>query len=126
MNGKILVVDDDERITRTLSWILGKRLGCEMLVVNKAVNAVDAACSFKPDLIIMDVAMPDLDGRTVSGDLKANSSTSDIPVLLFTGVASSDEVAVYNSGGQQPAMFSKAAPLGEFLIAVRHSLGVCA
>ncbi|MEI6808548.1 MAG: response regulator [bacterium] len=126
MSGKVLVVDDDERITDTLSLVLEKRLGCEMLVVNNATDAVDAACSFKPDLIILDMFMPDLDGGTLSRDLKLNSMTSHVPVLLFTSVASSDDVAIYNRDGHQPAMVSKAAPLGEFLTAVRLSLGVCA
>jgi CheY-like chemotaxis protein len=82
---KILIVDDEQD---TLS-VLGKGLTAEGYLIIKADNGGDAlvlATSERPDLIILDVLMPGMDGGEVARRLKGIPETEDIPVIFLTGM----------------------------------------
>ena len=55
---KILLVDDDESITRTLKLFLDRRGGYEVKTENRGSEAVQVARDFRPDLIVLDIVMP--------------------------------------------------------------------
>jgi CheY-like chemotaxis protein len=85
MSKKILIVDDEQD---TLS-VLGKGLTAEGYLIIKADNGGDAlvlATSERPDLIILDVLMPGMDGGEVARRLKGIPETEDIPVIFLTGM----------------------------------------
>ncbi len=81
---KILIVDDDVSIERVLSKMLTDRK-YEIGVASDGFEAGIKVMQFKPDLMISDLIMPGMDGFEVCSLLKANSSTSHIKILTFTG-----------------------------------------
>lgn len=86
-----LVVDDDPAIRD----ILVMNLEAEGMNVQTAENGDDAlvlARELLPDLIVLDVMMPGRDGYAVLAELKADSATSEIPVVLLTAKAADDDV----------------------------------
>jgi len=87
---KILIVDDDPIILKTLEKILLS----EGYWVAKATNGKDAlyiADDFLPDVIILDIIMPDMDGTLTLKNLEANPRTRNIPVLFLTSLISKKE-----------------------------------
>ncbi len=88
---KILVVDDDAMITRFLKLVLEKTGRYQIRTENKGAAAVAAAAEFSPELIILDVNMPDMDGGVVASQLKAREDLSRIPVVFLTGNVSEEE-----------------------------------
>lgn len=82
---KILVIDDDERQLRLTEAIL-KPNGYDVAVLTTGKNAVDFARSQEPDLILLDIMMPEVDGYTVLNSLKKDSMTKEIPVVMVTAV----------------------------------------
>jgi CheY-like chemotaxis protein len=81
---KILVADDEPGVRLTVSRMLEKEY-----VVLEAVNgeeAVDIAQGQKPDLILMDLIMPKMDGYTACSKIRANPATKAIPVVILTAV----------------------------------------
>ena len=81
--GKILVVDDD----RELLYALGLRLGAEgyqVTLMQDAAMVIGAAVRGEPDLIILDIGLPDADGLTVLTRLQAVVATASIPVIILT------------------------------------------
>lgn len=81
--GKILVVDDDQDIVEMLSYNLLK----EGYQVEKAYNgkeAIETAGQFKPDLIILDVMMPEMDGMETCRELRANPETAETIIAFLT------------------------------------------
>lgn len=80
---KILVVDD-ERDNLTILELYLKQRGFETVLCNSALKAIEVAEKENPDLIILDVMMPEMDGFTVCKNLKGNSATSEIPVIFLT------------------------------------------
>jgi DNA-binding response OmpR family regulator len=81
--GKILVVDDEVNITQILEFSIGAE-GYEVVTAANGEEAIDKARREQPDLIILDVMMPKIDGYEACRILKANPLTKGIPVVLLT------------------------------------------
>lgn len=93
MKGKrILVVDDEKDIVRLLEYNL-KKEGYEVLTAATGEEGLKAAVSGRPDLVILDIMLPVLDGFEVCKNLRANPKTAALPVLMLTAKGSeTDEV----------------------------------
>ncbi len=81
--GKILVVDDEVNITQILEFSIGAE-GYEVITAANGEEAIDKARREQPDLIILDIMMPKIDGYEACRILKANPLTKSIPVVLLT------------------------------------------
>lgn len=81
--GKILVVDDEVYILHILEFSLGAE-GFEVITANNGEVAVEKAIQEKPDLIVLDIMMPVLDGYETCRRLKREPETKHIPVILLT------------------------------------------
>ena len=83
---KILVVDDYDDCRALLSLCINL-FGYEVFEVPTAHEAVERATSVHPDLIMMDLRLPEMNGAEATARLKANPSTRDIPLLVITADA---------------------------------------
>ena len=81
--GKILVVDDEINITQILQFSIGAE-GYEVITAQNGEEAIEKARREQPDLIILDIMMPRIDGYEACRILKANPMTKNIPVVLLT------------------------------------------
>ncbi len=98
MAEKILVVDDDIDSLKLIGLTL-QRQGFEIAVASSGKQALEKAFSEKPDLVILDVMMPDMDGTEVCRRLRADPSTKAMSVIMFTAKAMvDDKVAGFESG----------------------------
>lgn len=82
---KILVVDDEERNRRLMSAIL-KNYGYVYETAINGVEALEKTETFQPDLIFLDIMMPEMDGYEVCKRLKENPATQHIPVVIITAL----------------------------------------
>jgi DNA-binding response OmpR family regulator len=83
---KILIVDDEEPITQLFRTVLSL-FGYEAVEVFSGSEALGVVAQESPDLVILDVAMPGMDGLEVCRRLKAASQTKSIPVLMISALA---------------------------------------
>ena len=81
MARKVLIVDDAQVERLTLERIVAEA-GCLVLTAESGQHAVDRARTDKPDLILMDVNMPGMDGFAATRQLKSDAATRDIPVVF--------------------------------------------
>ena len=81
--GRILVVDDEIYIVHILDFSLGME-GYEVLTALDGEQALEKARAEKPDLIVLDIMMPKLDGYETCKILKAEPETKDIPIILLS------------------------------------------
>jgi two-component system alkaline phosphatase synthesis response regulator PhoP len=81
--GKILVVDDEVNITQILEFSIGSE-GYQVITASNGEEAIDRARREQPDLIILDIMMPRIDGYEACRILKSNPLTKSIPVVLLT------------------------------------------
>jgi len=89
---KILVIDDEENFTKLLKRNLELTNKYEVRTENKGALGLAAAKEFKPDLILLDILMPDVDGGEVGCQLENDSETANIPVIYLTAVVNKEEV----------------------------------
>lgn len=83
MTKKILIVDDEPHMLRLTELSL-KKGGFDLVIGRNGREAVELAVREQPNLIIMDVVMPEMDGFTALRELKANATTASIPVIMLT------------------------------------------
>ena len=85
-SGKILIVDDNPSNLKVLYTYLIDA-GFEVLVAEDGETGIEVVSHSQPELILLDVMMPDLDGFEVCRRLKANPQTKDIPVIFLTALS---------------------------------------
>ncbi len=96
---KIMVVDDEISITSVFKMVLEKTGKYEVLTETLGSRAFSVAKRFQPDLILLDIMMPDVDGGEVASQLKEDSTTKDIPIVFISAAITKEEAA--ESGGFQ-------------------------
>ena len=89
---KILVVDDEEDICHFTKSVLERTGKFEVMTSTNSAKAVELAKSNVPDLIILDVNMPDMDGGEVAQTLHEYKVTSGIPVIFLTALLKKEEI----------------------------------
>jgi CheY-like chemotaxis protein len=89
---RILIVDDESSITRLLQLNLEKLGAYLVRTENSGRNALAAARDFQPDLVLLDVMMPDLDGGAVASQFQADPVLKDTPIVFLTAAVKKEEV----------------------------------
>jgi DNA-binding response OmpR family regulator len=98
MADRVLIVDDDVQTLRLVGLML-ERQGYKILAANNGIQAVQMAHAEIPDVILLDVMMPDLDGYEVTRRLRRDPETANIPILMFTAKTQvDDKISGYEAG----------------------------
>ncbi len=98
---RILIVDDDPDLVETVSMMLEAR-GYAPLPAYGGIEGLEKARGEGPDLIVLDVMMPDKDGYAVCNELKKDPAFSDIPIILLTAIGDHITTTTYTlSGGKE-------------------------
>lgn len=110
----ILVVDDEQDVVVALGNIL-KRAQYGVLSAPNGQEALRLAKANQPDLIILDIMLPGLDGGSVAEILSQDSSTANIPVLFLTGILSKEEelTGMQEGGKKSGRHFMMAKPVAK-------------
>jgi DNA-binding response OmpR family regulator len=88
---RILVVDDDPRLLHIVSLYLGIE-GYEVIQASNGEDGLKAVNESPPDLVIMDIMMPGMDGVEACRRIRENPATQAIPVLMFSALSGDDDV----------------------------------
>jgi len=88
---KILVVDDEPQVTEIIEAFLSNA-GHEVIVENEAAKGLLKAKTENPDMILLDIMMPEIDGYDICNELKHEPGTLDIPVVFLTGKDRADDM----------------------------------
>ena len=96
---KILYVEDEPDIAEVAKLALETVGGFSVKICNNGIVALAEAPAFKPQLIMLDVMMPDMDGPTTLKELRKLSSMDGVPILFMTAKVQPNEVADYKKLG---------------------------
>ncbi len=118
----ILVVDDVADNLQILATTLSKQ-GYQVRCAKNGLTAIRGASTILPDLILLDIKMPDLDGYQVCQKLKANKQTRDIPVIFLSALDDVlDKVKAFEAGGVD--YISKPIQVKEVLVRVKNQISL--
>lgn len=99
---RVLVVDDDRNLLRAIERAARDDRKVELTVVDNAIDAMIAVGAIKPDLVVMDIFMPGLDGLEACRRIKANNETRDLQIVLASASLTPDlEAAAYKAGAKR-------------------------
>ena len=117
MAKRILVVEDND-LNRKLFCDVLKANGHEVVPVADGQNVLATAKRFAPDLVIMDIQLPNISGIDLIAQLKADSALADVPVVAVTAYAGKgDEERIRDAGAAD--YLAKPVSIGPFMAAVR-------
>ena len=118
---KILVVDDDIHATTLFKTLLTAK-GFEAVVVNDSSTAVEITKSTNPDLIILDLMMPEPNGFEVCKTLRADTKFSQIPIVIFTAMGDNESRdAAFEAGADE--FLTKPFRVEDLMNRIRSLLG---
>jgi len=118
MKKRILIVDDEAEFTSMLRLTLEAEGYYEVLEENSASAARQAARFFDPDLMILDVMMPEMDGSELAASLKEDRLLRDVPILFMTALVDATECG--DHGGQ--TYLSKNVPIHRLIACIEEKL----
>lgn len=98
MGKTILIVDDSAMIRRIVSQLV-QQLGHRAITAENGRIGVEMASESRPDMVIMDIEMPVMDGIEATKLIKGDKGTMDIPVVFFTALGSEDNIKQAESVG---------------------------
>lgn len=92
---KILIVDDEEKFCKMLKSNLEKTGQYEVQIETKGASALATAKTFKPDLVVMDILMPDLGGCDAAVQIKKEEIFQNLPIIFLTALAKKSTTEVF-------------------------------
>ncbi|MCX6989996.1 MAG: response regulator [Chlamydiae bacterium] len=96
---KILLVDDDQDILNVARYCLEELKDIEIKYLSSGEEAIKEALTFQPDLILLDVMMPKMDGITALKAIRLLPSMGSVPVIFFTAKVQKEEISTYHKNG---------------------------
>ena len=118
---RILIVDDEEADRMLLSAYL-QRHGCQIFHAQDGLEGIEKARALQPDLILMDIQLPEISGLEVTKMLKADDSLKEIPVIAVTAFAMKGDEEKIREGGCE-GYIAKPISVPTFLETVAKFLG---
>ncbi len=96
---RVLIIDDEESIQTVVQFGLKIAAGWEVLVASSGREGIARAQADRPDMILLDVMMPEMDGLATFQSLCQNAKTRSIPVILLTAKAQASEKRIFDTVG---------------------------
>ncbi len=120
---KILVVDDEASLTRMLRRNLEATGKYEVREENSGVHAYKTAREFQPDMIILDVMMPDMDGGDIAAKIQDDESLKHIPIVFLTAILKKEEAGSTGSDIGGRTFLAKPVKLDDLIMCIENHLG---
>ncbi len=119
---KVLIIDDTPSSLRLVSDCL-EREGCEIMAAQDGISGLSISRREQPDLVLLDVMMPEMDGFETCRQLKAHERTQKIPVIFMTALSDTeDKIKGFEAGGVD--YITKPIQLEELLVRVRTQIAL--
>jgi CheY-like chemotaxis protein len=115
-----MIIDDEPGFTRLLKLTLERSGGFEVLEENDGTKAWMAAREFNPDIIFLDVVMPEIDGGDVAQQIRSDPALAHVPIVFLTAIVSAKE------GGQEIGGFpflAKPVTVEAVIQSIEHECG---
>ena len=119
MGNKILVVDDDPEISSLVQYTL-ETLGHEVKVCDNGREVIDMLRSYKPDLLVLDVMLPGIDGYSLASQISEDADLKEMPIIVLSALEPSR--TMFQRFSQVAAFMTKPFNTDDLLEAVKTAL----
>jgi excisionase family DNA binding protein len=101
---KVLIVDDDAELVELITDALERDVRFEFRTVNNGFDAGMMVKEYRPDLIVLDVMLPDINGKEVCQRVRADKTMADVRIICISGMVEEDKVAELREAGANEFM----------------------
>jgi len=122
MRHKILIIDDEVDFAQMLKLNLEERGEYEVVIEDKAINGLAKALEYQPELIFLDVIMPDMEGPDVLNQIRCHAQTKDTPVIFLTATVKREEVEAEGGHIGGHPFLAKPASIEELLQCIEKTI----
>mgnify|MGYP001611435038 CR=1 FL=1 len=120
---KILIIDDEVGFTQMVKLNLEATGEYVVRTENKGSGGLAAAKEFKPDLILLDIIMPDMPGGDVAFQLNNDKETEEIPIVLLTAIVKTEEVEAHKGIMGGLPIIAKPVTVKELIDCIEKNMG---
>ena len=96
---KVLIVDDDEELVELIADVLDRDGRFEVRIANNGFDAGMVVKEYRPDLIVLDVMLPDINGKEVCQRVRSDKTMDDVRIICISGMVEEDKVAELRASG---------------------------
>lgn len=122
MKKRIILVDDEEAVTRAMKRNLEATGLFEVMEINNPSLVIENARQFRPDLVLLDVMMPDMDGGDVAAAMEEDPQLADVPIIFLTGIVNKKEVGSSGSMRGKHTFLAKPIKFEDLLACIDEQL----
>ena len=101
---KVLIVDDDEELVELLVDVFARDARFEIRTANNGFDAGMFVKEFRPDIVILDVMLPDINGKEVCQRVRSDSSLESVQIICISGMVEQDKIADLKAAGANDFM----------------------
>ena len=119
---KILIIDDEEDLIQMMKWNLEQTGKYEVSIEDDGAGGIAAAREIKPDLILLDVRMPDLSGGEIARRIRSDNELKNVPVVFLTAMEKEDEFFSKDDDMGKFCFLTKPVSLAEIVDCIEKNL----
>ena len=122
---KILIIDDEENFCKLVKKNLEQTGEFEVYIATNGEDGIRLAKEIKPDLILLDVVMPEMDGADVISLIRNDKDIKDIPVVFLTAIVREEEAISQASFTRGYSLLAKTVTLRELIMCIKKNVKKC-
>jgi two-component system alkaline phosphatase synthesis response regulator PhoP len=119
---KILIIDDEIDFSNLVKKNIEKTGEFEVIIAASGEEGIKLTREKKPDLILLDVVMPEIDGGDVASQIKNDKSIKDIPIIFLTAIVTEEETGSQPSFTGGYPLLAKTVTLGELIACIKKNI----
>jgi len=123
MNKKrILIIDDEEEFCNLVKKNLEQTGEFEVYIATNGDDGIRSARNIKPDLILLDIIMPDMDGTDVASLIKNDKSIKNTPIVFLSAIVREEEASSQPSFTRGYSLLAKTVTVGELIACIKKNV----
>ncbi|MDD5691654.1 MAG: response regulator [Candidatus Omnitrophica bacterium] len=119
---RILIIDDEEEFCNLVKKNIDRTGEFEVTIATNGEDGIKIARNIKPDLILLDIVMPDMDGSDVASLIKNDQSIKDTPIVFLTAIVREEEASSQASLTREYSLLAKTATVGELIACIKNNI----
>jgi two-component system, OmpR family, alkaline phosphatase synthesis response regulator PhoP len=119
---KILIIDDEENFCKLVKKNIEQKGEFEVYIATNGDDGIKLAREIKPDLILLDVVMPGMDGADVISTIRNDNAIKDTPIVFLTAIVTAEEASSQPSFTRGYTLLPKTVTVGELIECIRENV----